>query len=137
MGSVMAPGFCQTLYEHLKNTKRNVSYYDLILSGDLGIYGKKIAIEYMKTVYGLDISDNYEDSATLIFDKKFMKDYAGGSGPSCIGLVFLGYIFKKMKSSQLKKVLIIATGSLHSVVSLNQKFSIPTISHAISLESVK
>ena len=34
--------FYNFIYNHLKDTKRDVSYYDLILTGDLGIYGKNI-----------------------------------------------------------------------------------------------
>ena len=36
MGSVMAPAAADTIYQHLSNLKRNPSYNDLILTGDLG-----------------------------------------------------------------------------------------------------
>ena len=47
MGAVMAPAAAQTIYRHLMDTKRDINYYDLILTGDLGIYGKKILKEIM------------------------------------------------------------------------------------------
>ena len=44
------------------------------------------------------------------------------------------YILEKMRNKELKRVLLVATGSLHSQTMVNQKKSIPSISHAISLE---
>ena len=66
MGAVMAPAAGDTIYKHLMNTKREAGYYDLILTGDLGIYGKKILMEYMKTEYNIDLK-NYDDAASMIF----------------------------------------------------------------------
>ena len=43
----MAPAAGDVIYNHLKDTKRDISYYDLILTGDLGIYGKNILKDYM------------------------------------------------------------------------------------------
>ena len=42
MGAVMAPAAAKTIYTHLTNTKTKASDYDLILTGDLGRYGKDI-----------------------------------------------------------------------------------------------
>ena len=136
MGAVMAPACADTIYRHLIDTKRDVNYYDLILSGDLGIYGKDILKEYMNKEYGINLT-NYDDSATMIFDIKCQDVYAGGSGPVCLPLVTYGYIFNQMKKKKLKRVLLVATGSLHSVQSVNEKMSIPAIAHAISLEVIE
>ena len=48
MGAVMAPAAGDVIYNHLKDTKRDISYYDLILTGDLGIYGKDILMVLWK-----------------------------------------------------------------------------------------
>ena len=45
MGAVMAGAAAYTIDKHLKDMKRSPEYYDLILTGDLGIYGKKILIK--------------------------------------------------------------------------------------------
>ena len=135
MGAVMAPAAAKTLYDHLTNTKREVDYYDLILTGDLGIYGKKIFKEYLKDEYNIEIK-NYDDTAVMIYDIENQPVYAGGSGPACAPLVTYGYIFNKMKKGKLNKVLLIATGALHSPSMVNEKFSIPSIAHAISLEVI-
>ena len=135
MGAVMAPSAASTIYNHLKETKREIGYYDLILTGDLGIYGKKILKEYMKLEYNIDLK-NYDDSACMIYDLEKQDVHAGGSGPACLPLVFNSYIYPKMKRGEIKRVLLVATGALLSTSMINQKLSIPSISHAISLEVV-
>lgn len=137
MGSVMAPAAAFTLNEHLKDTKRNIDYYDLILTGDLGKYGKEIFKEYCKKEYDIDISNNYDDSATMIYDYKRENVYAGGSGPSCLPLVVYSSIIPKMLEGKIKNVLLLATGALMSTTIVNQKMSIPSICHAVSLEVVE
>lgn len=135
MGAVMTPACADTLYTHLKETKRDANYYDLILSGDLGRYGKDIMKEYMKEEYNIELN-NYDDSACMIFDINKQDVYAGGSGPACLPLVTYGYIFDKMKKNELKKVLLLATGALMSTTMVNEKETIPAICHAISLEVI-
>lgn len=135
MGSVMTPSAAYTLNEHLKNTKTKVSDYDLILTGDLGKYGKDLFIEYVKEEYNINLEDNYDDSATRIYDYND-EVYAGGSGPSCLPLVVYSEIIPKLQSKELKKVLLIATGALMSPTTINQKMSIPSVSHAICLEAL-
>ena len=84
MGAVMAPAAADTIYRHLRDLNRDPSYYDLILTGDLGVYGKEILIGYMKSEYGLDISNNYNDMGTMLYDLKEQSEVmAGGSGPDC------------------------------------------------------
>lgn len=136
MGAVMAPACADTIYRHLKDTKRTIDYYDLIISGDLGMYGKNILKEYMQLDYGIELK-NYNDAATMIYNLEKQSVYAGGSGPACAPLVTYSYIFDLMKKGKLKRVLLVATGALMSPVMVNEKMSIPAIAHAISLEVVK
>lgn len=136
MGAVMAPAAADTIFKHLKDKKRDIDYYDLILTGDLGIYGKKILKDFMKTEYNLDLK-KYDDAGTMIYDFENQKVFAGGSGPACLPLVAYGIVLKKMRKGELKKVLLVATGALHSSTMVNQKLSIPAISHAVSLEVTK
>lgn len=136
MGAVMAPAAASTIYNHLNDLKRDPSYYDLILTGDLGIYGKQILLEYMQTEYGLDISKNYNDCGTMLYDTSKQPVFAGGSGPVCSALVNFGYIYKQMLAKKIKRVLIVSTGAIFSPTMVFQKESIPSIAHAISLEVV-
>ena len=135
MGAVMSPSAAYTLNEHLKQTKTKVSDYDLILTGDLGVYGKDIFKEICEKEYNIKLDKNYDDTATMIYDYKG-NIYAGGSGPACMPLVVYSSIIPKMKQRIIKKVLLIATGALMSPTTCNQKFSIPSVSHAVCLEVI-
>ena len=137
MGAVMAPAAGDVIYNHLKDTKRNLDYYDLILTGDLGIYGKNILKDYMMTSYNIELKDNYNDCGTMLYDLDNQPVLAGGSGPVCSALVIFGYIYKEMLKRKLKKVLIVPTGAIFSPTFTFQKESIPSIANAISLEVVE
>ena len=138
MGAVMAPAAADTIYNHLKNNNEKVSDYDLILTGDLGIYGKKILKEYMDQKYKIKLGENYDDCGTMLYDIKNQKEItAGGSGPVCSALVTYGYIYNQMKKKNLKKVLFVATGALFSPTFIYQKQNILSIAHAITMEVVK
>lgn len=128
MGSAMASACVDTLIKHLNDTKRDYNYYDLILTGDLGIYGKKIVERVYKEIKNIQLK-NVIDAGSIFYEDENI--YAGASGPVCLPLVFFDYILKQKK---YKKILIIGTGSLHSVTSTNLGIPIPSIAHAISLE---
>lgn len=136
MGAVMAPAAADAIYRHLTNLKRKPEYYDLILTGDLGIYGKNILIEYMKKQYNMDISKVYNDAGTIIYDLDKQPVLAGGSGPCCSALVGFGYYFKQMEEKKIKKILYVPTGAIFSPTLTFQKESIPAIAHAVGLEVV-
>ena len=76
MGAAMAPAFADTLITHFMDTGRNPSYYDAIISGDLGHIGKEIAIDIAKSK-GYNIKSNYNDCGVLIFDKNAQDTHAG------------------------------------------------------------
>lgn len=132
MGAVMAPAAAEVIYTHLKETKREADYYDLILTGDLGKYGKTILQEYLKTAYNLELS-NYEDAACIIYNKN-QPVYAGASGAACLPLVAYTHVFDLMKRKELKRVLLVATGALMSQSTVSQKLTLPSIAHAVSVE---
>lgn len=129
MGAVMTPAAASVLMEHLSDLKRNVDYYDLILTGDLGEIGSTILKEFLKVNYGIKLK-NHMDAGCEIFLKS-QEVYAGSSGPVTLPLVLFN---KVLKNKKFKKILIIATGSLHSKDTTNQSKTIPSIAHAISLE---
>ena len=133
MGGVMAIAAADTLKRHFENLKIKPDYYDLILTGDLGIYGKEILIEYLKDM-GIDISKNYEDCGLILYDRKRQPVYAGASGPASSALVLCAYILKEMETGKYKRVLIVPTGAIFSPTRSFQKDSIPSIAHAIGLE---
>ena len=138
MGACMAIAAADTIYKHLKDLKRDVNYYDLILTGDLGVYGKDILIECMKKEYNIDLSKNYNDCGIMLYDREIQKEVqAGGSGPVCSALVMYGDIVPKLRNKDLKRVLYVATGALFNSTLVFQKENILSIAHAISLEVVE
>lgn len=137
MGAVMAPAAGDVINKHLKDTKRDVSYYDLILTGDLGMYGKEILRDYMMTNYNVVLKDNYNDCGTMIYDIERQPVFAGASGPVCSALTVFGYIYKEMLKGKYKKILIVPTGAVFSTTFTFQKESIPGMANAISLEVVE
>ena len=92
MGAIMAPAAASVIYNHLKDTKRLPGYYDLILTGDLGVYGKEILIDYMESEYNMNLY-NLKDAGSIIFDLEKQKVNAGGSGVACLPLVTYSYVF--------------------------------------------
>ncbi len=135
MGAVMAPAAGDVIYNHLKDTNRDPSYYDLILTGDLGVYGKKILKEYMMMKYNIELGNNYNDCGTMLYDLDKQPVFAGASGPVCSALVGFGYIYKEMLKGKYKRVLLVPTGAIFSPTFTFQKESIPGIANAISLEA--
>ena len=129
MGAVMAPAAVKTLMEHLKYMNKTFKDYDIILTGDLGRYGYDLFKTILKKDYGININ-NYVDAGAIIYNKEQEK-YSGGSGPVCLPLILFNNILQNKK---YKKILFIATGSLHSPTLVNQKHSIPSIAHAVELE---
>ncbi len=128
MGAIMAPGAANTLIEHLKYFKRDISYYDLVLTGDLGRLGSSL----FKTILSKNdiILKNHIDAGSeLITDKTLTEQ--GASGPVCLPL----YLIEKILiNNKYKHILIIGTGSLQNQTLVNQKNTLPSISHIVSLE---
>lgn len=135
LGSAMAPAAVDTLITHLKETNRDPNYYDLILTGDLGKYGKEIFKEYIKEEYNIKLT-NYNDSGVLVYNMKDKNVLAGGSGVSCLPTYFLSKLYSDMIDGKYKRVLLLATGALHSTTLVNQKKTIPCICHALSVEVI-
>ena len=135
MGAVMAKAAADTIYKHLNDTGRDISYYDLVLTGDLGVYGKEILKEYMFSEYNIKL-DKYNDTGVMLYDLKRQPVYAGASGPVCAPLVTYSYIFDEMRKGKYKRILLAATGALMSPTMVNHKLTIPGVCHAVSLEVI-
>ena len=133
MGAAMAPAALDTLMVHFQDTGRKPSYYDAIISGDLGYIGKEI-VQEMAQSKGYNIKANYNDCGVLMFDKEKQDTHSWGSGCACIATLFSGYFFKQLKEGKLKRILLIATGALMNSTSMQQGETIPGIAHAISIE---
>ncbi|MBR2337686.1 MAG: stage V sporulation protein AD [Clostridia bacterium] len=133
MGAAMAPAAFRSIYNHLKDTNRKPSYYDLILTGDLGALGSRL-LKHLAKEKGVDIDNNHVDCGEMIYNID-EEEYQGGSGAGCSAVVFNSYIYTKMRQKKFNKVLFVATGALLSTVSSQQGETIPAIAHAISIEN--
>ncbi|HCW03973.1 MAG TPA: stage V sporulation protein AD [Clostridium sp.] len=133
MGTAMAPAAVDTIEAHFRDLNISPDYYDLIATGDLGSVGHRIAGELL-IKHGIDIpAEKFTDCGILIYSKD-QPVFAGGSGCGCSATVTYGHFLRRMREGDLKKILIVATGALHSPLSYQQKESIPCIAHAVSIE---
>lgn len=132
MGAAMAPACCNTMLNHFDDFKREPSYYDLIITGDLGEHGTKILFD-MLNKKGIDIQSRHFDCGKKIFEGQ--KDImSGASGCGCCASMLGGYILKSMIAGSYKKILFVATGAMLSKTSSLQGESIPCIAHAVDIE---
>ena len=134
MGAAMAPAAADTILNHLRDTGRKVSDYDLIVTGDLGALGSRI-VKDLTWEKGVDIQGNHVDCGEIVYNV-IEDEYQGGSGAGCSAVVFCSYLFEKLKRKELNRVLLAATGALLSTVSSGQGESIPCICHAVAIENV-
>ncbi|MHB8124112.1 MAG: stage V sporulation protein AD [Desulfitobacteriaceae bacterium] len=133
MGAAMAPAVADTLINHFQDLNRKPQDYDLIISGDLGTYGLALAHKVLKQS-GVSIGQEFTDCGVMIFDSS-QDVHAGASGCACSAVVFAGNIMQRFKSGELKRVLLVGSGALHSPTSALQGESIPGIGHAIVIEA--
>lgn len=135
MGAAMAPAAVDTILAHFKDRKLEPDYFDMVVTGDLGKVGSKIAFEQLKE-QGIDLKDRYFDCGVMMFTDD-QDTHAGGSGCGCCASVFSGHIFNLLKKGEIKRVLLTATGALMSTTSSFQGESIPSIAHSIAIERVE
>jgi len=134
MGAAMAPAAVDTLMAHFRDLGRSPGYYDLIVTGDLAAVGHDISLELLKK-NGVPIEETtYSDCGLMIFDRSRQPVQAGASGCACSAVVAYGHILKRIRSGELNRVLVVATGALLSPLSYQQGESIPCIAHAVSIE---
>jgi stage V sporulation protein AD len=135
MGSAMAPAAADTIMAHFMDTGLTANDYDLIITGDLGRYGKDITDELVKKA-GYDISAKHFDCGVEIFSPS-QDPHAGGSGCGCSACVLAAYLIPHMWDGTYNSMLFLATGALLSPTSSQQGESIPGIAHAVSIHRTK
>ena len=135
MGAAMAPAAADTIMRHLADFGREPDYYDAIITGDLGRYGKSL-LKYILSKDGIKLPDTYMDAGAGYF-KPEQQTFQGGSGAGCISSVFNGYILNQLESGALSKILVVPTGALLNKDTPLQKETIPSISHAFVVETEK
>ncbi len=130
MGAIMAPSAADTIATHLADTKRSANYYDLILTGDLGILGSEL-MHACLAKRDITLKNHIDAGSQLIVDKTLTDQ--GASGPVCLPLYLVEKVLKERK---YKRILIVGTGALHNQTLVNQKNTLPSVSHAVSIEVI-
>jgi len=135
MGVAMAPAAVDTIEAHFRDFQISPDHYDLIVTGDLAKVGHKIATDLLnKHKIPIDHTE-FKDCGLMIYELDEYLIIAGGSGCGCSAVVTYGHLMKKLRSGELNRILVVATGALHSPISYQQGESIPCIAHAVSIES--
>ncbi|WP_053361915.1 stage V sporulation protein AD [Bacillus sp. FJAT-27251] len=133
MGGAMAPAAADTIVAHFKDLKVDPSYYDLIVTGDLGKIGQSATVELLQKE-GLKMdTKSFKDCGLMIYQDD-QPVQSGGSGAGCSATVLYGHLLNGMKKEKYRRILVVATGALLSPLSFQQKESIPCIAHAVSIE---
>ncbi len=132
MGAAMTPAALETIITHLESTNTKPEDYDLILTGDLGIFGRDLFVDNAKKLGYL--FENYTDCGAEIF-KGNKNAPCGASGCGCSALMLNSHYLRLMKAKQLSKILFCATGALMSPTSTFQGDSIPGVAHCVCLEA--
>ncbi len=133
MGACMAPAAADLIYQNLEDFGVKPTYYDKIITGDLGKIGKRILIDLLQD-NKIDIRKQHMDCGIEIFDNEGQDTHSGGSGCGCSAVTLAGYIMKQLRDGVWKRVLFIPTGALLSTVSYNEGQNIPGIAHGVILE---
>ncbi len=136
MGGAMAPAAFETIRTHLEDLNRSPSYYDLIVTGDLGALGHGALLSLMRKE-GLDPGNSLTDCGILIYDREKQDVHCGGSGCGCSASVLCGYLLNKLQSRELNRILFCGTGALLSPTSIQQGESIPSICHAVEITGIQ
>jgi stage V sporulation protein AD len=133
MGAAMAPAAVDTIEAHFRDLGISVDEYDLILTGDLGEVGHRIAADLLEK-HGMKLPEKKFGDCGLMIYSKDQPVLAGASGCACSACVTYGHVLNRMKKGELKKVLIVSTGALLSPISYQQNESIPCIAHAVAIQ---
>ncbi|WP_066071239.1 stage V sporulation protein AD [Neobacillus soli] len=133
MGGAMAPAAADTIIAHFRDLQLDPSYYDLIVTGDLGRVGHDTAFELLNKS-GLKLERKQFQDCGLLMYKDDQPVQAGGSGAGCSATAVYGHLLNEMKKGTYKRMLVVATGALLSPLSFQQNESIPCIAHAVAIE---
>lgn len=133
MGGAMAPAALDTIVQHFEDTSRGPDYYDLIVTGDLGRLGHQLLRDLAREQMNMDLPDSLSDCGILIYSQD-QGVGAGGSGCVCPALVLFSKLYRELCQGSLSRLLMVATGALHSPTSCHQGESVPSIAHAVAIE---
>lgn len=128
------PAAADTIAAHFRESGTKPTDYDVIVTGDLGAIGSKLAVQLLNSEHGCDISGIHKDCGTMLFAIDAQDVNSGASGCGCSAAVMCTHFMRRLREGEIKKLLFVGTGALMSTVSSQQGESIPTIAHAVVLK---
>lgn len=132
MGAAMAPSAADTLLRYFRESDKQPSDFDIIMTGDLGYEGSNILCD-LTAAESLDISAVHCDSGLIIYDRETQDKHAGGSGCGCSAVVLAAQALRGIHTGQISNILFIGTGALMNPTAIQQGASIPGIAHLIRI----
>ena len=135
MGAAMAPAAFHTIEQNLEDFQVNETWYDKIITGDLGEVGRTILLEFMKNK-GRDLSQLHMDCGMEIYDKEQQDTHSGGSGCGCSAVTLCLLHPPQGTGRHMEAGFICPHRCLLSSVSFNEGQSIPGIAHAVVIEHI-
>lgn len=133
MGAAMAPAALATIQAHFSDMHTTPNDYDLIITGDLGRFGKDMLL-MLAQKEKLELGEKLTDCGMLVFDLQKQDVHAGGSGCGCSAITLCGYFLDQLQKGKQKKILFCGTGALLSPTSTQQGLPIPGVCHAVCIE---
>ncbi len=132
MGAAMAPAAADTLQRYFAASGSCPEDFDAIVTGDLGWEGSAIFDELLLSE-GIRVAPRHTDCGTMIYSRHAQDTHAGGSGCGCSGVVTAAYFLPKLRTGEMRDILLIGTGAMMSPDALKQGQSIPGIGHLVRL----
>ncbi len=133
MGAAMAPAAFSTIIQNFEDLGVEETWYDKIITGDLGTVGRTILLDFMREK-GHDLTEIHMDCGIEIYNPESQDTHAGGSGCGCSAVTLCSYILPRIRQGIWKRVLFVPTGALLSTVSFNEGQSVPGIAHGVVIE---
>lgn len=129
----MAPAAADVIYQCLEDLKVKPTYFDKIITGDLGKVGSEILIKLLRD-NDYDIQELHMDCGVEIYNNEQQDTHSGGSGCGCSASTLAGYVLHQIDHQIWKRVLFVPTGALLSPTSYNEGQTIPGIAHGVVIE---
>lgn len=134
MGAAMAPAAASCIETHLKDFGRGPSYYDKIITGDLGAIGQEILLDLLGKKE-IDLERVHTDCGLEIYHNEEQGTGSGGSGCGCSAVTLASHFLPMLQEGQMERILFVPTGALLSKISFNEGETVPGIAHAVVLEA--
>ncbi len=134
MGAAMSFAAADSILSYFAETSYPISYFDYIITGDLGKIGSMLLCDILKKEKP-GIEKFHTDCGMLLYDFEKKDVHSGASGCGTSASVLSTHFLPLLEKGELKRVLFLSTGALMSPSSLLQGESIYGIAPLLYLEN--